>query len=164
MANAVRGETDVVVGGRTLTLSFSVNTICEMETRFPDKSLEDLGRWLTTSPSVAMKRTMLFHALRDHHPEMDERTAGELLVCDENTELLYGLVKAWGACWPIPKAEDAKRPPAGPLRRRRRPRLGLGPPPQPLVRAPARLRRGLLAPDAAHPRPRRRRGPSPPPP
>jgi hypothetical protein len=110
MANAVRGETDVVVGGRTLTLSFSVNTICEMETRFPDKSLEDLGRWLTTSPSVAMKRTMLFHALRDHHPEMDERTAGELLVCDENTELLYGLVKAWGACWPIPKAEDANAP------------------------------------------------------
>lgn len=127
MTNLVRGQVDAVLAERTLTFSYSVDTICQIEARYPADPLDVVGGRLWSDRSTAFRRSMIFFGLRDHHPEISELEAGELLTDPQVLEIYKALVAAWVACWPVradaPEdanaAADPRKPPAKARRRAR---------------------------------------------
>jgi hypothetical protein len=113
MANAIKGEATLEVGERRLLVSFSVDAICQLEERL-GQSPKEIGDRIFTDGSVAFKRTLLWGGLRDHHPEFTEKQAGELILELNGDNPYEPLLRAWAACWPIPKAEDANALPDPP--------------------------------------------------
>lgn len=109
MANPVRGEVAVSFGDRTLTLSFSVDAICQLEDR-TGQVVRELGARILTEEAMAFKRTLLWAALRDHHPEVTHKAAGELMLEDGSEDLWPAFLKAWSAAWPIALPEAANAP------------------------------------------------------
>lgn len=133
MTNLVRGQVDAVLADKTLTFSYSVDTICQIEARYPDETLDVLGRRLWNDRGTAFRRAMLWFGLRDHHPEISEREAGELLTDPDILKIYEAVVRAWGACWPVkadaPEDANAEADPQPPAKRpgQRRKAAGTGP-------------------------------------
>jgi hypothetical protein len=79
VANKQRGEVDLSHDGKTYTLKFSINALCELEDamglRF-DEIFSALGE---RSMSMNELRSMLWGALRDNHPDIEKKVVGEII-------------------------------------------------------------------------------------
>lgn len=119
MANAHRGEASFRIGGTTYTFAYDVDALCQIE-EASDKAiatlLDELGRPGATKVSTA--RYLVWGGLREHHPQVDLKAAGNLVL--EGKEIvLEAMKKALTAAFPA-EAEDradapgkSKRTPAG---------------------------------------------------
>lgn len=102
MTNLVRGQVDAVLADRTLTFSYSVDAICQLEARFPGIALIEIGRRIFKDHTFTFSRAMVWLGLRDHHPEISEKEAGEFLAAENFVAVSTAVTQAWIACWPIP--------------------------------------------------------------
>lgn len=81
MANPHRGGVSLQAGGATYTLSFSVNALCELEAQMGGTPMPKIAASLQSADGVSMSmvRTLVWAALRDHHRDVDERGAGDIV-------------------------------------------------------------------------------------
>jgi hypothetical protein len=82
MANREKGEAAVEIGGVSYTLSINTNALCEIETLFSlggkDVSFQDVLKRAAAGQIVAA-RGVLWGMLRQQHPDITLKKAGELL-------------------------------------------------------------------------------------
>lgn len=118
MANPHKGQLEFEADGRRLTLHYSTNAICELEDEL-DRSFISISKEMaaaTTEPDrirFSTLRAILWAGLRDHHPEIDIKSAGDLMIS------VGGVVKAmqlisegFSRAFPAPESKGA-RPPKG---------------------------------------------------
>lgn len=86
MANALKGEVDIVAGEKTYTLVFTSNAIAQAEQLAGGVAIGELAANLT---QVSQVRLLLWAALQKHHQKVDLLGAGDLL--DEVDGGLNGL-------------------------------------------------------------------------
>lgn len=81
MGNKNRGEVSFDAGGKTYTLRYSIDAICEMEAEL-DKGFVAIAGDLSNPDkiSVTLVRAVLWAGLREHHNEVTIKEAGELMV------------------------------------------------------------------------------------
>lgn len=80
MNNPVRGTMTVEALGKSWTLKLSTNAMCEIEDRL-EKGIDQIGVILQDQSQGRMKlfRLIVWAALTDHHPDVTERDAGEII-------------------------------------------------------------------------------------
>lgn len=98
MANRERGEVPLEAGGKTYTLRLSHNALCELEALLstPERPVsyqEVLARILVRSRMVEF-RALMWAALREFHPEMTVKDAGELIDAAGGPEGIYRQIEA----------------------------------------------------------------------
>lgn len=107
MANAERGEVSFDVDGKTWTMRYSANALCELEDLLDLGTAEIVAR-LQDPKGVRMKlvRALMWAGLHDRHPEMELSGAGDLiseLGFDKATALIGD---AAAKAFPPPPASD----------------------------------------------------------
>jgi len=80
MANPHRGEVALHAGDQTYTLRLSVNAVIEIENHF-DLGINQVSEKLSNPASMRLGnlRAIVFYALKEHHPNMTESGAGEVI-------------------------------------------------------------------------------------
>lgn len=113
MANAVKGEAVIKVGGQDYTLVFTANALCEVE-YILDKSTEQILLALTRSPPIHVIRALLWGGLRKYHPDADLIACGDLIEeMGGSAAALQMVGKALSAGLPEPAGDDPGRPRKG---------------------------------------------------
>jgi len=81
MTNIARGAVTFEAGGRTYTLSYSVNALCELEIALGE-GIGQLAARLADPDNLKVNvlRTFVWGGLRDHHAELTEEDAGRLMT------------------------------------------------------------------------------------
>lgn len=80
MANPHRGEVSFDVAGKTYTLSYSINALCELE-EAADLSVNQVAALFDKPDRIRLTqaRLLFWAGLRDHHPEVTVIEAGALM-------------------------------------------------------------------------------------
>lgn len=83
MANPHLGEVPLTVDGEVYKISFSLNAMCELEDAFGQPLLAVIADLQEAQADprklrVSVLRTLVWGALQDHHPDIDEKAAGRL--------------------------------------------------------------------------------------
>ena len=79
MTNVHKGDVAAEIDGAGYTLRFSVDALCQLESA-AGKSFADIGRDLSTGKiSITLARQLLWSALREHHPAVTLKEAGEMI-------------------------------------------------------------------------------------
>lgn len=79
MSNPNKGDVEVEAGGKTYTLRFSIDALCQLEAK-AGKSFQKIGDDLASGQvSLTLARQLLWAGLREHHSEITEKMAGELM-------------------------------------------------------------------------------------
>lgn len=109
MANPHRGQSELRVGDETFTLSFSLNSICEVE----DATGEDIQAVLSKVEKNDFKaaRLILWGALLDHHPEVSLKDAGALIPEGGFPALVEALTACVQRSFPQDDGAPAGNPP-----------------------------------------------------
>lgn len=81
MANKNKGEVEFKAGGETYKLRFSIDSLCELED-LSGKGIAALAQELSDPAKVSIKlmRQVFWAGLRDNHPDINLKAAGELIV------------------------------------------------------------------------------------
>ena len=80
MSNPTRGEIGFDAGGRHYRLVYSVNALCALEDKLGEGAFSIAQ--MMSDPArmrIATVRTLFWAGLRDHHADMTEEAAGELM-------------------------------------------------------------------------------------
>ncbi len=114
MANPHKGEAKIDVAGRSYTLVFDINAMCEVE-YILDMDADRILRTLVKSPSLHLIRALLWGGLRRHHADVDLYAAGDLVEQMGGAgPALDGIGRALQASFPDAKeGEDTDRPRKG---------------------------------------------------
>lgn len=116
MANPHKGELAFEAGGKTYTLRFSTNAICELEDKLDRSFLSisgDLAKAVTEPDKVRFGtvRAIMWAGLRDHHPNLTVEEAGEIMTQVGGMLPAVGLVTdAFVLAFPSPEAKDSNPP------------------------------------------------------
>jgi hypothetical protein len=109
VANKHKGEATIVVGTapdeRTYTLLLSFDALVNIE----EATGQDIGavfESLKDRPRLKTIRHVFFAALRENHPELTERLAGELLLQTSMQDVVLAIQRAGEAAFPQ-AADDA---------------------------------------------------------
>jgi hypothetical protein len=80
MANPHKGEVSFDANGAAYTLRYSINAICELENE-TGKGIVALMTELEdpTRMSMTLARQIMWAGLREHHPDITVKAAGELI-------------------------------------------------------------------------------------
>ncbi len=110
MANPLRGEVELQTPEKTYTMRMSINAIVSIENHF-DMGINQIAEKLadTQSMRIGSLRAIVMHALREHHPEVDENEAGEIIGRAGFDATAGAIQAAMTAAFPQAKA-DAARP------------------------------------------------------
>lgn len=119
MANPHKGEVAFDADGKTYTLRFSSNAICELEERL-DKSFTKIGAELQaaveTDPAsirFGTLRAIFWAGLQDHHPDIDLAAAGDVMIAAGGAVQAMALIGgAFVAAFPA-REGGAGNPPKG---------------------------------------------------
>lgn len=81
MANVHKGDVTLRAGERSYTLRFSIDALCVLEDACGGKGIVALSAELSDPSTLrlGLLRKVLWAGLRDHHPEIDEKAAGEII-------------------------------------------------------------------------------------
>lgn len=85
MANAHQGKVDFEAGGKTYTLCFSANALCDLED-ISGKGVvaifTEMEEWQNDPNKISLKflRSVFCAALRDSHPDITPSEAGNLII------------------------------------------------------------------------------------
>lgn len=121
MANPHRGQVPLPAGGVTYTLSMSINAMCALEDHLSRPIGEIMMEMYAVQAnparlSVKLPRAVLWAALQDHHSEIDEAGAGEVMDRVGVVPAMAAVTKAMTLAFPAKekgKGEDRpkSRPP-----------------------------------------------------
>jgi hypothetical protein len=121
MANPHKGDVSFDAHGQTFTLCYSANAICEIEDVL-DTSIMALSTKLAKAAkdpnSVRMStiRAVLWGGLREHHPDIDLKAAGDLIPAAGGLMVIMNKIsEAFQRAFPTPETKGA-RPPRGAAR------------------------------------------------
>ena len=110
MANRERGAVEIEALGRTLTLRFSFNAMCEIEEHF-DKSFDDVMESLNgKSRRLTTLRGVLWGALGENEPRPSLDEIGTVIDDVGPAEIGEALGNAFQAAFPQPEEGKAKNP------------------------------------------------------
>jgi len=111
MANPHRGQVAITVGDLELTLSFSVNAICELEDAL-DLPVSKIAEKLNDPENLRMSlvRTVIWAALQDSHPEIDMQTAGNIATVAGTAKIMEKVGEAFQIAFPDAQKGGASRP------------------------------------------------------
>lgn len=110
MSNPIKGEVRLLAGSQSYVLVFGANAMVALESAL-DMSLNQIVNLFKADIRIGTLRTMLWAALQDRHPEVDERQAG--LIMDEAGLDQVGekIGEAFSLALPKEDAKGAARPP-----------------------------------------------------
>lgn len=105
MANPHRGQVPLVAGEATYTLSMSINAMCALEDHLGRPIGEIMLEMYAVQAnparlSVKLPRAVLWAALQDHHSEIDEAGAGEVMDHVGVVPALAAVTKAMSLAFP----------------------------------------------------------------
>lgn len=109
MANPHRGEVAFEVDGKSYTLTFGTNAICELEAAM-DKGIDEIAQSMSR---LSVVRGMLWAALRTHHPEITLVDAGAIIDKVRRNAAMKAINEALAVSFPKPDP-DAKAGPENP--------------------------------------------------
>lgn len=111
MANPHKGEVSFEASGKTWSLRYSTNALCELEDDL-DRGIGDVIESLQTSPRLNMLRAVLRAGLSGH--KVNQQQAGDLIdeLGFDRTRELIGTAFA-RAFPPVEEAGDGERPRKG---------------------------------------------------
>lgn len=115
MANRVRGEVAFEASGKTWTLRYSTNSLCELEDAL-GLPVNKIIAGLQDRDNVRIKtiRAVVWAGLRDRHAEITLAEAGELISDAGLGPMTTKVGEAFAAAFPETESgEDAARPPTG---------------------------------------------------
>jgi hypothetical protein len=116
MANPVRGQVPLLLGGLAFTLEFTIDAICALEAE-TGETAQELFRSIQSNTSLGFLRKLMWAALLEHHPGYTLKAAGELLRLPGGQHAAAALVQAFVSAWPDP--EEAAEGEARPRKRRK---------------------------------------------
>lgn len=125
MANPHRGEVSISARDTTYLICFTINAMCELEA-LTGRSIVEIAMELETvqkSPAtlrMSTLRAVTWAALRQHHPEITEQEAGEVLAEAGFPVVMKAVLAAIHAAFPAaqpgsPAGKGASRAKARPL-------------------------------------------------
>lgn len=79
MSNKTLGQFDIVAGGKTYTLQFTINALCALEDELGGGSIADIGETMGNRPSLKMLRTLVWVGLQQHHKAVSKEEAGDII-------------------------------------------------------------------------------------
>jgi len=105
MANPLRGEVELQTSDKTYIMRMSINAIVSIEDHF-DKGVNQVSDMLADPASMRIGhlRSIIMHTLREHHPEVDETMAGEIIGQAGFEATAEAIQKAMVAAFPQAKA------------------------------------------------------------
>lgn len=116
MTNGVKGEVSLAAGGETYTLQFSVNGLVALEDAL-GVGVTAIGAQLQ-APTIRVLRTLVWAALQEHHPEVDERQAGAIIDAAGGLPIVAPkILKAFRLAFPE-AAKGTANPPKPPAKGR----------------------------------------------
>lgn len=128
MANAHKGEIAFEAGGKSYTLRFSTNAICELENAL-DRSIISISQDLVNAEKnpeslrFSTLRAILWAGLREHHPGMTLVEAGDVMTEIGGLSKAVELIaEGFTLAFPEPQANGAARP----QKPSRPPKTGIG--------------------------------------
>lgn len=123
MANPHKGEVAFEANGERYVLQFSIDAICALEAETGKGIIGLVAEFQDPDKmSVTLARQILWAGLREHHPELSVKEAGELIPAAGGiAELIKLFGEAFSASFPQPKANGSRPQKAG------SPRNGIGP-------------------------------------
>lgn len=116
MANPHKGEVAFEAGGKSYTLRYSIDAICALE-EATGKGIVALSTELSAAGTISMGllRQVVWAGLREQHPDVDLKCAGELIVdAGGLTKMIEYVGSALSRAFPQPEepaAGAAARPP-----------------------------------------------------
>lgn len=114
MANPQKGEVEFDAGGQKWTLAFSVNALCELEDEL-GMGVNEIAEQMGDVKKMRIKfmRAVLWAGLRDHHPEIDLKTAGELIRELSFAKSMETIGQGFALAFPQPEGKGADPPQPG---------------------------------------------------
>lgn len=108
MANAIKGEVGFTADGQDYTLLLDFNALCELEDVVPGLMA---GSAEIQSPRAV--RAVFHAALREHHPDLDEKAAGRIIQAAGIERAAELIGEAMAASFGKPEGKGPARPPKG---------------------------------------------------
>lgn len=78
MVENAKGELGFEVEGRRLTLAYSIDALCKIEDIY-DKSALTVLSGIMRDPQFRKLRVVIWAGLQEHHKDIDQKAAGELI-------------------------------------------------------------------------------------
>lgn len=107
MANPHRGEVELHAGDKTYIMRMSINAIVEIENHF-DLGINKVAAKLSDVDGmrIGTLRTIIRLALKEHHPELSDKDAGEIIQSVGFAATSEAIQKAMQAAFPEAKADS----------------------------------------------------------
>jgi len=111
MANPLRGEVDLQTPDKTYTLRMSINAIVSIEDHF-DLGINQVAEKLSDPAGMRIGnlRAIVMHAMREHHPDLTETEAGEIIGQAGFDKTAEAIQKAMTSAFPSAKADTGNPP------------------------------------------------------
>lgn len=100
MTNAVRGLVTAELGGKTWSLEFTIDSLCQLEDLLDKTSVDILREVAQGNARLRLTRALIWAALRRHHSEITVEAAGELLRDPAGPAFAAAVSDAFLMCWP----------------------------------------------------------------
>ena len=109
MANPIRGEVDLIAGDQTYTMRMSINAIVNLENHF-DMGINQIAELLADAKGMRIGnlRTIVLHTLKEHHPELTDEAAGEVIGRAGFDATAAAIQQAMILAFPTAKAEPER--------------------------------------------------------
>lgn len=114
MANPHRGEVEISAAGKVYNLRFSANALCDLEEAL-GMGVSEIAASMGSGMRVSVARAVFWCALRDNHPEVDERAAGHVMSDLGIVKAIEAVSKAFGLAFPNEESGDPRPPRPGNL-------------------------------------------------
>lgn len=110
MANPIKGEVALSIGGVAYTLCLGINQIVELEA-VTDTGIIEIAGWFNDRAKLRAgnMRAILWAALQKHHPEIDMIKAGDLMQTVGLMPVIEKLGQAIQAAFPEVKPENPRK-------------------------------------------------------
>lgn len=112
MANKLRGEVGFEADGKSYTLAFSINALCQMEDRI-GVSVADVGTALSGKRRYSTLRSLFWCALCDYHPGLTEQDAGRIMAAIGTNKADALVAEAFKLAFPDPGPLDGEAAASG---------------------------------------------------
>lgn len=112
MPNPHKGDIELKAGDATYVLRYSIDAICSLEDDL-DKGFPAIAAEMSDTAKVRISsvRQILLAGLREHHPELTLKQAGELIVSAGGAITVLGkIAEAFSAAFPEAEASGKKSP------------------------------------------------------
>lgn len=113
MSNPHKGDVAINAGGVEYTFRFSIDALCQLEELTGKSFMEIAKAFESGSVSMSVTRALVWAGLREHHPKVSVKAAGDLIVeMGGIAGVMPKVLEAFTLAFPEAK-EAAENPPKG---------------------------------------------------